>query len=332
MLRQLVGAGQALPLAPFGIRRHGHRGLHRLPLIGRDHRQQIAQPHQPGRGKLRSIELARRDQFGTQRCWMDHAGVQHPRQLDIAHPHSLARDLGANDRVHHRLANNGIIGHLLERRLARHHQPEKAGQRARNGDGEAQILPGHDIAIARLLAAARDHPIGHAHRRARHAKALRGQLQHRLAGIGRHLAHIAGSIVQQPESAAAIGGAVGIARDHRGDRLHRHREFLGHDLAIGGVDRALPEIAFAGAQVEGVVGVDLDPAGGLGRIERGATRRPCQLRRDAQCHHQRPASAEKTATAEPRAMDGDMVGGVVHHAAPPAISFAARCTPSRIAA
>ena len=333
MVKQVVRTGQALPWRPFRIGGDSLRGLHGLPFIARHNRHQIAQYHDAHAREAGGIDLARRDQLGAQRFGMDRAGVQHAGQLDIADPFQFARNLGADDRVLHRFADDRILRHRLHRRITRHLKPHKAGQRAGYRNGQREVLAGDDLAIGRVFAAARDHAIRHRHRAAGHAKAPRGQFQHGFAGVSGRLAQVGQIMHQQAEGAAAIRRAVGIARDDRGDRRHRHRHLLGHDLAIGGVDRALAKIAFAGADQHGRIGVDLDPAGGTGGVERIA-RGACRAWRHANRHDQRAARRHKAAPVKLGAVDGQgfVLDSGGHFAPPSAINCAARWVPSRIAA
>ena len=70
------------------------------------------------------------------------------------------------------------------------------------------------------------------------------------------------------EGAAAVRRAIGVAHHHRGDGLERRVQFFGYNLPVRGERCALAEIAFARANQNGVVGMNLNPRlGSVGSSE-----------------------------------------------------------------
>jgi transposase len=84
------GGVQALPFGPLGIASHLRGSLNRFPLAGRNHRDEIADHHDPCARKPGLIHFANRHQLRAKRSGMNHAGVQHFRQLDVPNPDCFA--------------------------------------------------------------------------------------------------------------------------------------------------------------------------------------------------------------------------------------------------
>ena len=160
--------------------------------------------------------------------------------------------------------------HRLHGRIARDRQSHNAGQVAAHGDGELQLLPLHQIAVRHALAAARNDAVLHGKLALRNAEPLRRQIEQRLIGIGRRFADVRRSAAEKIEGAAAVRRAIGVAHHHRGDGLERRAQLFGHNLPVRGERGALAEIALAGANQDGVVGMNLDPRTGERGVERSS--------------------------------------------------------------
>src|SRR5215469_14579398 len=87
---------------------------------------------------------------------MNGTGMQHARQLDIGDPNLLGSDLGYNDAVLERLADDLVVADRLQRWIAFHGQAEDAGEIALDRNAELEVVIPHQLAIADLLAAAGD--------------------------------------------------------------------------------------------------------------------------------------------------------------------------------
>ena len=102
----------------------------------------------------------------------------------------------------------------------------------------------------------------------RDTQPLRGEIQQRLIGIGRRFADIRRAAAEKIERAAAVRRAIGVAHHHGGDVLEACVQLFGHNLPVGRERGALAEIALAGANQDGVVGMNLNPGAGERRVER----------------------------------------------------------------
>ena len=167
-----------------------------------------------------------------------------------------------------RLADDRVLADRLHRRIARDGQSHEAGQVAAHGNGELQLLALHQFAVRDALAAAGNDAVLDGKLALRNAEPLRSQIQQRLIGVGRRFADVRRAAAEKIEGAAAIRRAVSVAHHDGGDGLERRAQLFGDDLPIRGERRALAEIALAGANQDGVVGMNLDPGTGERGIER----------------------------------------------------------------
>src|ERR1019366_6475064 len=91
-----------------------------------------------------------------------------------------------------------------------------------------------------------------------------------LIGVSRSFAYVRPAAAQEIEGSAAVRSAIGVAHHHRGDGFKGGVQLFRDNLAVRGERGALTEIAFAGADQDGVVGMNFDPGFGERCVERVA--------------------------------------------------------------
>ena len=338
---KIRAAGQALPIGPLGCRGDVLRGADGLPLGRRDDTHQVALDDHPGVREERLVDLARRNQLRAERLRVHHTAMQHARQTHVRDPLCLGGDLRRDDAIRVRLANDRVLTHRLHGRVTGHDETPEAREVARDRDYEIELLALDQFSIGDGLSAAGHNAVLDRELILRDAQSIGRELEQGLTCVGRRFADIRRAVPEKIESAAAIGRAVGIARDDRGDGFERNAELFGHDLAIGGERGALAKVVFPRADEEGVVRMDFDP----GARERGIQRIAhfpglggrCAVaeRRDAdesESDKERAARLHQFAPRQLRAEDVDGGRALSIHALPPfAMLSAARMTPSRMA-
>ena len=88
-----------------------------------------------------------------------------------------------------------------------------------------------------------------------------------MVGVRRGFADVGHSAAEEIEGSAAVGSAIGVAHHHGGDGFKGGVQLFRDNLAVGGERGALTEIALAGANEDGVVGMNFDPGFGERRVE-----------------------------------------------------------------
>ena len=86
-------------------------------------------------------------------------------------------------------------------------------------NGQIQLLILDQVAIGKAFAAAGDDAVFHGKLILRDAEPLGSQIEQRLMNVGSGFADIRHSAAEEIESAAAVGRAISVARDHGSDRL-----------------------------------------------------------------------------------------------------------------
>ena len=323
-LVELCAARQSLPIRPLGVAGDLLRGLDRFPFGGRDHADEVLLHDDLRIGIFRLVELASGDQRGAKCFRMHHASVQHSGQAHIGRPIRLGRHLRPNGGARERLADDRVLAHRLHRRIAFDAQAHDARQISLDGNRQVQLLALDEVAVRDALAPAGDHAVLDGELVFWHAQLRRREIKQCLVGVGGHLAKIRRTVVQEAERAAAVGRLVGASGNDGGDRLEGHRQFFGHDLPVGRVDRALAEVVLAGADRHRVVRVDFEPGTGEGRIEGVLGDR--SLRRIApkagranyaDADGKYAACLHELAAGESRAKHIDRLGSLGRHRLPP---------------
>ena len=151
---KLFVAGEAFPFTPFRCGGNLLRSLNGLPLGWSDDSYKIPFHDDLRIGKFGFVELADRDERGTERFRMHHASMQHSGKADVRGPGFFCRDFRGDDGVRMRLADDGVGADRLHRRIALDSQSHNACQIASNGDGEFELLIFDQVAVRHGFAAA----------------------------------------------------------------------------------------------------------------------------------------------------------------------------------
>jgi hypothetical protein len=207
--------------------------------------------------------------------------MEHSRQSYGTHVRRRPRD-DWRDRPHaDRLPDHLVGARRLRRRIAGDRDPEEPLEAPRHRDRQVQLLPGDEVAVAHLLAAARDDAVRDREARHRNAELGRGEAEQRLVDVGADLARVRVAAAHVTGREAAVRRAVGVAHHDLGDGRVGDAQLLGEDLRVRRARRALTELDLARAHQDRVVGVDLEPRARKRRVERRASRGLGRLRTDS---------------------------------------------------
>ena len=187
---------------------------------------------------------------------MNDSAVKHAGKADIGDPRFFGGHFRNDRRVGEGLAYDGVLADRLEWGVAGDDEAEHAMDIALHRNVEIKLLAFDEVAIRDGFAATGNDAVLHGELIFCNVELLRGKIEEGLIDISSCFANVGHAAAEKIERAAAVGGAIGIGGDHRGDGFERHVEFIGDDLAVCGEDGALAEVGFAGADEDGIVGVN----------------------------------------------------------------------------
>src|SRR5262249_1895823 len=272
VLPQLGLIGQRLRFRPRGLERGG--AADRVPFLDRNDAEEIALAHDfddAGNALERAVVDA--FELGANRRRAHDAAVQHAGHREVLHVGEAAGDLVGNVDARLRLADDLVI----LRRLLLH--------RLFGIERDREVFPADQLAVADLLAAARDHAVGDGE--IARAELLGGFREQRLprGRCGLAQLHAADLDAQAAPGRALIRRELGVAF-HQFDARYRHVELVRHDLAERGrYAGAAIDLARVGGDLAGLVdrqeGIDLGERDRFRRsLRERAGERPCEREAD----------------------------------------------------